>query len=186
MWSAECLGTDCADMTQGSTPQSAAAPPVSFPAGQQPAAVTGPAAPDQEEGGGLTQDELKDLLGPIALYPDVLLAQILPASTFPTEIVMAARWLRTKPDMSKLTDQPWDPSVLALCNYPSVIEMMDKDLDWTNALGAAFLSQQQDVMNTIQDLRREAQASGARCTIRPSRRWWLTRALSASCRHRKM
>lgn len=130
--------------------------PVSFPASDtsQPADASQPA--DQ-----LPPEELEQILGPIALYPDVLLAQILPASTFPMDIVQAARWLRSKPDMSKLLDQKWDPSVLALCNYPEVIYMLDKDLDWTNALGAAFLSQQEDVMSTIQDLRRKAQANGA-------------------------
>jgi hypothetical protein len=105
--------------------------------------------------------ELEKILGPIALYPDVLLAQVLPAATFPLDIVQAARWLRSKPDMKKLQDQKWNPSVLALCNYPDIIYKMDQDLDWTNALGTAFLDQQKDVMTTVQDLRRRARASGA-------------------------
>ena len=109
----------------------------------------------------MPREELEKILGPIALYPDVLLAQVLPAATYPLDIVQASRWLRTNPDMSKLQDQPWNPAVLALCNYPDVLYKMDEDLDWTNALGAAFLDQQQDVMNVIQDLRRRAQASGA-------------------------
>ena len=109
----------------------------------------------------LPPEELEQLLAPIALYPDVLLAQVLPAATFPLEVVQAARWLRGRPDMSTLQQQPWDPSVLALCNYPSVLYKLDEDLDWTNALGAAFLSQPADVMDTIQRLRREAEASGA-------------------------
>jgi hypothetical protein len=124
-----------------------------------PAAGSQPAAADQ--GPRLPTEELEKILAPIALYPDALLAQMLPAATFPLQIVQAARWLRAKPDMSKLQDQPWDPSVLALCNYPEIIYMMDKDLDWTNALGTAFLEQQEDVMNAIQDLRRQAEASGA-------------------------
>ncbi len=109
----------------------------------------------------LPAEELDKLLAPIALYPDVLLSQILPASTFPVEIVQAARWIRSKPDMSKLDEQSWDPSVKALCRYIQVLFRLDNDLDWTNALGAAFLSQQQDVMDAIQRLRRQAQAAGA-------------------------
>jgi hypothetical protein len=130
------------------------AAPVSFP-------IAATASPSSGQNPGLPPEELEKLLGPIALYPDVLLSQILPASTFPLDIVQAARWLRSKPDMTKLQDQPWDPSVLALCNYPQVLYKMDEDLDWTNALGTAFLEQQKDVMATIQDLRRRAQASGA-------------------------
>ncbi len=130
--------------------------PVWQPAAQ---AASQPAAANQ--GTGLPPEELEKILAPIALYPDVLLAQLLPAATFPLDIVQAARWLRSKADMSKLQDQPWNSSVLALCNYPDILYKMDEDLDWTNALGAAFLDQQKDVMETIQDLRRRAQASGA-------------------------
>jgi len=109
----------------------------------------------------LPATELEKLLAPIALYPDVLISQILPASTFPIEIVQAARWLRSKPDMSTIDTQTWDPSVKAICRYPDVLHRLDSDLDRTNALGAAFLSQQQDVMDAIQRLRRQAQAAGA-------------------------
>jgi hypothetical protein len=123
--------------------------------------MSSPATAAPEQSAGLPLEELETLLAPIALYPDVLLAQILPASTFPVDIVLAARWLRTNPDMSTLLEQKWDPSVLALCNYPEVIYMLDKDLDWTNAVGTAFLSQQPDVMNAIQELRRKAEVSGA-------------------------
>jgi hypothetical protein len=104
--------------------------------------------------------EIEKLVAPIALYPDVLVAQILPAATFPMDVVMAARWLRSKPDMSKLLEQPWDPSVLSLCHYPQVLFKLDENLDWTNALGAAFLNQPQDVMRAIQDLREKAKAAG--------------------------
>lgn len=104
--------------------------------------------------------EIQKLVAPIALYPDVLVAQILPASTFPMDVVQAARWLRKKPDMTKLLEQPWDPCVLSLCHYPDVIYKLDEDLDWTSSLGAAFLDQQEDVMQAIQDLRAKAKASG--------------------------
>jgi hypothetical protein len=133
---------------------SEASPPVSLPSAAPAAAAPG-------QNAGLPPEELERLLAPIALYPDVLLAQILPASTFPVDIALAARWLRTNPDMFTLLEQKWDPSVLALCNYPEVIYMLDKDLDWTNAVGAAFLSQQQNVMDAIQNLRGKAEASGA-------------------------
>jgi hypothetical protein len=106
---------------------------------------------------GLPASELEKLVAPIALYPDVLIAQILPASTFPTDIVMAARWLRTKPDPNEIVKRPWDVSVLALCNYPDVIFKLDEDFEWTNALGAAFLNQQDDVMKAIQTARELAQ-----------------------------
>lgn len=127
----------------------------------QPLSATAPQPVVVDQNQGLPVEELEKLLAPIALYPDVLLSQILPASTFPLDVVQAARWLRSKPDMAKLQDQPWDMSVLALCNYPDIVYKMDEDLDWTNALGTAFLDQQKDVMATIQDLRRRAQASGA-------------------------
>jgi uncharacterized membrane protein YgcG len=114
----------------------------------------------------LPPEQLEQLLAPIALYPDMLLAQMLPATTFPMDVVMAARWLRSNPDMKTLTDQPWDPSVLSLCNYPQSLYKLDENLDWTNAVGAAFLDQPQDVMNAIQQLRAEARASGALQTTR--------------------
>jgi len=109
----------------------------------------------------LPPEKIDELVAPIALYPDVLISQILPASTFPLDIVKAARWLRAKPDMSKLTTQDWDLSVLALCNYPDVIYKMDQDLDWTNALGTAFLDQPKEMMAAIQRLRQKATQTGA-------------------------
>ena len=108
----------------------------------------------------LSADELGNLVAPIALYPDVLIAQILPAMTFPTDVVMAARWVRSKPDMAELDQKPWDESVKALCRYPDVLFKLDEDLDWTNALGAAFLAQGEDVMNAIQAGREKAKAQG--------------------------
>ncbi len=109
----------------------------------------------------LSADELEELLAPIALYPDVLLAQILPAATYPLDIVKAARLLRQNADLNKLDEQDLDPSVLSIARYPEILSKMDQDLDWTNALGAAFLSQPDDVMDVIQDLRARAKASSA-------------------------
>lgn len=126
--------------------------------GQPP---TGAPVSDGALGGGLPAEKIEELVAPIALYPDVLVSQILPASTFPVDIVKAARWLRSKPDMSTLAKQEWDLSVLSLCHYPDVIYKMDQDLDWTSALGATFMAQPKDVMSAIQRLRLRAESNGA-------------------------
>jgi len=104
----------------------------------------------------LADDQLDQLLGPIALYPDPLIAQILPASTFPTQIVLADRYISGGGDPNQIDQQAWDASVQALARYPDVLKWMDENLDWTTELGQAFLNQQQDVMNSIQRLRTSA------------------------------
>jgi hypothetical protein len=107
-----------------------------------------------------TAVELDDLLAPIALYPDPLLAQILPAATFIDQIDEAARYVRQYGKTARIDDQPWDVSVKAMAHYPDVLFMMDQKNDWTVSLGQAFINQQQDVMDAIQRLRAEAQAEG--------------------------
>jgi hypothetical protein len=104
----------------------------------------------------LAYQQLDRLLGPIALYPDSLIAQILPASTLPTQIVMADRYVSGGGDPNQIDQQPWDPTVQALARYPNVLKWMDDNLDWTTELGQAFLNQQQDVMDSIQRLRQSA------------------------------
>jgi hypothetical protein len=104
--------------------------------------------------------ELDQMLGPIALYPDPLLAQLLPAATLPSEIVLADRYVNGGGDPNLIDQQPWDPSVKALARYPTVLKWMDDNLAWATALGQAFLAQQQDVMDSIQRLRAQAQALG--------------------------
>jgi hypothetical protein len=104
--------------------------------------------------------ELDQLLAPIALYPDPLVAQILPAATQPAEVVLAARYVFGGGDMGQLDFQPWSPSVKAVARYSDVLKMMDQRLDWTTQLGQAFLLQQADVMTSIQRLRLQAQALG--------------------------
>ncbi len=104
----------------------------------------------------LSSQQLDELLGPIALYPDPLLAQVLAAATYPMDIVQAARFLNTSSDLSKLDQMGLDPSIQALARFPDTLRMMDDELDWTNALGAAFLNQQQDVMDAVQRLRVQA------------------------------
>jgi Protein of unknown function (DUF3300) len=111
-------------------------------------------------------EELDQLVAPIALYPDSLLAQVLMASTYPLEIVSAARWVKANPKLKDqalddaLQTQTWDPSVKSLTVFPEVLTMMNEKLDWTQKLGDAFLAQQTDVMNAIQRLRSKAQAQG--------------------------
>src|SRR5436190_58534 len=104
-----------------------------------------------------TQPELDQMLAPIALYPDSLLSQILMASTYPLEVVEAARWSKTNPGMSgdqavkAVEPNNWDPSVKSMVAFPQIISMMDDKLEWTQRLGDAFLSQQQQVMDTVQE-----------------------------------
>ena len=108
----------------------------------------------------LAAAQLDQLLGPIALYPDPLIAQILPASTLPTQIVLADRYLSGGGDPNQIGQQPWDASVQALARYPNVLKWMDDNLNWTTELGQAFLNQQQDVMESIQRLRQSASNLG--------------------------
>src|SRR3989304_2353649 len=113
-----------------------------------------------------TQEELDQMLAPIALYPDSLLSQILMASTYPLEVGEAARWSRTNPDLkgdqavTAVEKKNWDPSVKSLVAFPQILMMMDEKLDWTERLGDAFLGQQTQVMDTVQYLRQRAQAAG--------------------------
>jgi hypothetical protein len=113
-----------------------------------------------------TPEELQQLVAPIALYPDALVSQILAASTYPTEIVEADRWVQEHPDLkgkdlaNAVDQQPWDPSIKALTQFPSVLSNMDKNLSWTSALGQAYVNQSADVMDAVQVMRARAQATG--------------------------
>jgi hypothetical protein len=114
-----------------------------------------------------TPEQLQQLVAPIALYPDSLVAQVLAASTFPDQVVEADRWVQANPGLKDqaladaVNNQPWDPSVKALCAFPTVLGNMDKNLSWTSSLGDAYYNQQQDVMNAIQVMRQKAQQNGA-------------------------
>jgi hypothetical protein len=111
-------------------------------------------------------EQLRQLVAPIALYPDSLVAQILAASTFPEQVVEADRWVQAHPDLKgdalgKAVDQqPWDPSVKALTAFPSVLGNMDKNLSWASSLGDAYYNQQQDVMDAVQVMRQKAEQAG--------------------------
>ena len=113
-----------------------------------------------------TAEELQQLVAPIAIYPDALVSQILAASTYPTEIVEADRWVQEHPnlkgkDLADAVDQqPWDPSIKALTQFPSVLANMDKNLSWTSALGEAYVNQQDAVMDAVQVMRARAKAAG--------------------------
>lgn len=113
-----------------------------------------------------SEAELASLLAPIALYPDALLSQILMASTYPLEVVEAARWSRRNPGLEgsaavdALADMDWDPSVKALVAFPRVIQQMSEDLTWTRQVGDAFLLQEEDVADMVQELRQRAYDAG--------------------------
>jgi hypothetical protein len=113
-----------------------------------------------------TPQQLQQLVAPIALYPDSLVAQILAASTFPEEVVEADRFVQSHPDLQgdalgqAVDQQPWDPSVKALAAFPSVLGNMDKNLSWTSSLGDAYYNQQQEVMDAVQEMRQRAQDAG--------------------------
>ncbi len=128
------------------------------------------AAPDQSNGAPpyaqQTPDQLQQLVAPIALYPDSLVAQILAAATFPEQVVEADRFVQNHPDLKgdalgqAVDQQPWDPSVKALTAFPSVLGNMDKNISWTSSLGDAYYNQQQDVMDAVQAMRKKAQQAG--------------------------
>ena len=111
--------------------------------------------------GGLSAEQMDNLLAPIALYPDPLLAQVLPASTFVDQIDQAARWLRSNNNNpAKIDSQKWDVSVKSVGHYPQVVYMMSDKLDWTTALGQAYVNQSTDVLTSVQRLRARAKAAG--------------------------
>jgi hypothetical protein len=126
-----------------------------------------PAAPAQEpQAEAFSEGELAQMLAPVALYPDTLLSQILMAATYPLEVVEAARWSRDNPHLEgaeavdAVADQDWDPSVKALVAFPGVLARMNEDLSWTRNLGDAFLLQEEDVADMIQELRQRAYEAG--------------------------
>ena len=129
---------------------------------QQSPTQVPPGAPYMQQ----TPEQLQQLVAPIALYPDSLVAQILAASTFPEQVVEADRWVQSHPDLrddalaQAADQQPWDPSVKALTAFPSVLGNMDKNLSWMSSLGDVYYNQEQDVMDAIQVMRRRAQEAG--------------------------
>jgi Protein of unknown function (DUF3300) len=143
----------------GVTPVGAQAPP---------AEAQSPLAPQSQAAPQLTFQRLEQILAPIALYPDDLLADILMAATYPLDVVKAARWLQDSQNASlkgdslfaALKQQDWDPSVKSLAPFPGILRMMDSNLEWTERLGEAFLADPGAVMDAVQRLRRRAQSAG--------------------------
>ena len=109
----------------------------------------------------LSAEELSELIAPIALYPDDLLAIVLPAATYPVQIVQAARFLEAREDDPTLeADENWDDSIIALLNYPEIIALLNEDLDWTWQLGEAVLVQEAELIAAVSDFRERARVSG--------------------------
>jgi len=136
-----------------------------FEADAQQAASTGSAG-YAGQGAPLSADQLQQLVAPIALYPDALVAQVLGAATFPDQVAFADDWLHqnqnlTGKALSEAVDsQAWDPSVKALTQFPSVLDTLAKNLSWTSSLGEAYHTQAADVMFAVQVLRGKAKAAG--------------------------
>ena len=144
-------------------------PPQQEPAQQETSQQDGP-VPQQnvprQSRPTFTQQELDQMLAPIALYPDSLLSQILMASTYPLEVIEAARWSKANPNLKgdqavqAVAENTWDPSVKSLVAFPHILMMMDEKLNWMERLGDVFLAQQQEVMDTVQSLRQKASDAG--------------------------
>jgi hypothetical protein len=122
--------------------------------------------PQESQNVKFKQEELAQILAPVALYPDPLLAQVLMASTYPLEVVEAARWLKDNSSLkdsaldSALKDKNWEVSVKSLVHFPDVLQMMNDKIEWTEKMGNAFLAQKDDVMDTVQTLRAKSKDAG--------------------------
>ena len=139
------------------------------PAFANPANQSQPVGSQQVSATSNTQQspaQVQQLVAPIALYPDSLVAQVLAASTYPAEVVEAQRWVTQHKGLSaqqradEVNKLSWDPSIKSLIAFPSVLANMDKNLSWTSSLGQAYVQNPQEVMNTIQQLRHRAQSAG--------------------------
>ena len=133
---------------------------------QEVPAQGAPSASPAPVGEPMTEAQLNQLVAPIALYPDSLVAQVLAASTYPTQVVEADRWLQSQGNApasqiaAGADAHTWDASVKALCAFPSVLAQMDKNIQWTTDLGNAYYNQPQDVMDAVQGMRHKAQGAG--------------------------
>ncbi|WP_349570521.1 DUF3300 domain-containing protein [Azotobacter salinestris] len=133
---------------------------------EQAARAADPPATTVQSEAVFRQEELDQMLAPLALYPDALLAQVLMASTYPGDVADAVVWSRAHPDVSgddavrQVANEPWDPSVQSLVAFPAVLVTLGQDPAWVQRVGDAFLAQPADVMDSVQRLRRQAQAAG--------------------------
>ncbi len=149
-------------MTGGAFAQTTSGPPAAAASVESANAAAPPANPAAPPSAPVANSEadLEKLVGPIALYPDPLLAVLLPASAYPVEIVQAARFVKDTNNIAKLDSQPWDDNVKALARFPDVIAKMDADIGWTSQLGQAFVDDQKAVMDAIQKMRGKAEQAG--------------------------
>jgi hypothetical protein len=142
--------------------------PQQVPPPDQTSNAPAPPMPQQPAPPTYTRGQLEQMVSPVALYPDPLLAQIFAAATYPDQIPDAARWAdqhhyltgQALADAIQADQLPWDPSVQALLPFPSVLAMMASDMPWTTGVGNAFLAQQQDVMDAVQRERAKAEQFG--------------------------
>ena len=131
-----------------------------------PLLAISPASRAAEQNIEFSQAELDQMLAPIALYPDALLSQVLIASTYPLEVIQADRWVRSNKDLKAeealkfAENKDWDPSIKSLVAFPDILKRMSEDVDWTQRLGDAFLSNEGEVMDAVQRLRKRAYATG--------------------------
>ncbi len=130
------------------------------------AVLTGGPSPRAQAAVAYTQAQIEQMVAPIALYPDALMSQVLMAATYPYEVSDADQWLRANPGLSgydldnALATATWDPSVISLCKFPTVLDRMARNMQWTSDLGYAFLGQRDQVFGAVQRLRREAYRTG--------------------------
>lgn len=155
--------------TPPASPPAATAPPPPAPPAPPPVATPAPAAPAAAPAASqavFSVEELDQMLAPLALYPDSLLAQVLMATTYPGNVADAVTWSKAHPKalgddaVKQVADQPWDPSVQSLVAFPQVLATLGQDPAWVQRVGDAFLAQPEAVMDSIQRLRRQAQAAG--------------------------
>ncbi len=150
-------------LATSSCSREASAPPAPAPA--TAAAESAPPATEEREIV-FSVEELEQMVAPIALYPDPLLAQVLMGATYPGDVAEAAAWVEANPDASGdaavalVADKPWDPSVQSLVAFPQALSMLGQDPPWVQRLGDAFLAQPDDVMDSVQRLRHKAQDAG--------------------------
>src|SRR5688572_7037987 len=136
------------------------------PAAAATAAAAAPAAAPAARQAVFSREELDQMFAPIALYPDELIAQVLMASTYPGNVADAAVWSKAHPEakgdpaVALVADQPWDPSVQSLVAFPQVLATLGQDPGWVQRMGDAFLAQPEDVMDSMQRLRKQAQQAG--------------------------
>ena len=160
------LLTVAAGCNKPATPPATTAAPAATPAAPAPAPAAQAPAPAAAPQTVFRREELDQMVAPIALYPDELLAQVLMASTYPGDVADAVAWSKANPNakgddaVRQAGSQPWDPSVQALVAFPQALTVLGQDPGWVQRLGDAFLAQPGDVMDAVQRLRQKAQTAG--------------------------